>query len=259
MSRRLAGLVMVIASSLMAQTIGYDLLKITGVTLSPADANTVRASFAQAPRAELTSLLPYSVVLRNNSQYAIVAYTLHLSFVDQLGKVSGQNRMYYNLESKSNGMEIEPGSSRLITPIDSLSPSKVAGTGPSSSSTAELTSQIAGQKSVTVSLDLLVLDTGQVFGKDEFGTLSFLQGYVAGGQDAANLVETGLAGGSSLANISAQLGDLARRTMNTSDPAAMGRINEIRRLSRIAGQNSRDRLLSEVHRIRGMRTWNFYR
>ena len=136
------------------------------------------ASLNQTPSAELFSLLPYSLVLQNNSSHAIVAYTLHLSFVDYADQLSGHNRLYYNLESKSNGMEVEPAGNRLVTPIDALHlSSKVAGTGPLSNSAAALTSRIAAQKTVTVSLDLLVFDTGQVFGKDEFQTLSFLRGF----------------------------------------------------------------------------------
>ena len=248
-----------VASSLMAHTIGYDLVNIPGVILSPANSNSI-ASLNQVPSGDLLALLPYSLVLQNNTQHTIVAYTLYLSFVDHVGHSSGHNRMYFNLESKSNGMEVEPGSVRLVTPIDALHPStNVTGAGMGPGAATMLTSRIAAQKRVTVSLDLLVFDTGQVFGKDEFQTLSYLRGYISGGQEAANLVEIGLSGGSSLANIAAQLGSLARRTRNTADPDAMARASRSQRLAQIAGTGSLDRLRSEIQSIRGTRTWNFYR
>lgn len=260
MRRRLVVLSVAAASGLMAQNIGYDLMNVPGVSLLPANSNSALASVNQALNAGLSSLLPYSLVLQNNSRHMIVAYTLHLDFADQAGRLSGHNRVYFNLENKSNGMEVEPGGIRLVTPVDALHLSgKATGIGPSQRDAAALTSQIAAQKTVTVSLDLLVFDTGQVFGKDQFQTLSFLRGYISGGQEAANLVETGLANGSSPVNIAVQLKNLARSIRNTADPGAMGRTSQIQRLAQTAGQNSLDRLLSEVQSIRGMPAWNFYR
>ena len=80
----------------------------------------VAAALRDNPAPEIAALLPYSLLLQNNTGHRISVYTLRLSFVDAAGKSGGQNRQYFNLEPASNGMEILPGATRLISPTVSL-------------------------------------------------------------------------------------------------------------------------------------------
>jgi len=116
----------------MAQTIGYELPNVPGASVSAADLTNIRqfVDANQALNADVLALLPYSLVLHNNTRYTIVAYTLRLNFVDQTGHTGGHNRQYFNLDNKSNGMEVKPGGPRLITPIEIFNqPSKLGNTG----------------------------------------------------------------------------------------------------------------------------------
>ena len=217
---------------------------------------------AIAGRPDLVPLLPYSVVLINNTTHIIRAYTLRLTFVDATGKTRARNRQFFNLEAASNGMEISPGANRLVTVLASLtaenssrSRSFVGAGSPSEAN--ELYSLLQSQTSAVVAVDLIVFDSGQVIGPDEGRTLTYLQAYIAGESETASLLRTALNKGDGLGAITNQLNGILTDQTQRNDFASLARASQTRHFLRFSA--SREALQTEVTRVLAKPVFQLFR
>lgn len=178
----------------------------------------VAAVLGTDPASQLVALLPYSLVLDNNTGYSIRAYVLRLTFVDSRGVGGGRNRTYFNFRAVSNGAEIPGGGTQLVTPSSSLRVGPVTGRGwggrASPSSATETLQVLRSQASIVLSMDLIVFDNGDVIGPDESGALSYLKSWVRLEREMALLVDNRLRAGESPAAISQALQTLINETSN---------------------------------------------
>jgi hypothetical protein len=262
-------LLFVFTCAIMAQTVTISMkpLDFPGLRVASATDPSVQGFVTSvldgmdAP--EVTNLLPYSLVLDNNTPQTIRAYTIRLAFVDANGQSGGSDRQYFNFESTSNGMEIPAGSSRLVSPLRSLAINhrtsvSIAGASTPSKANA-LVNRLRSQVAVVVSMDLVVFDSGQVIGPDEGNTLSYLNGYLMGEREAASLVHTALTRGLSVEKVSAQLN---RLLTSIGDPQPrefdkLARASQVKRL--LMYSSSKERLLTEVSRILRKQSVTLYR
>jgi hypothetical protein len=256
------------ACSVMAQTVSFKSLMFPGIRATRATEASVQSfvtsTVGATPPAEIARLLPYSLVLENNTTNTVSAYTLRLTFVDANGKSGSRNRQYFNFEPVSNGMEILPGTARLVTPINSLDTKGASDTSPHSESGDAtevrnlLAAQLHSQVAVVVSLDLIVLNTGQVVGPDEGNTLSYLQGYLAGEHESASLVRTSLDAGESAQELSSRLTKLIGDLEDNKSFNTVARAGQVRRLLRLVGSSEED-LTKEADRILAKPSFTLYR
>ena len=242
--------------SAMAGTVSLKSVTFPGLQQRLATDPSVQSFVAQAIGAtselkEVRGLLPYSVVIDNNTGHTIIAYTLHLSFVDADGRSGGDTRQYFNFEAESNGMEIPARTQRLVTPFWSFSsaimPSKVM-VGPSRDSAINLVARLGAQVSVATCVDLVVLDDGQVLGPDEADTLSYLQGYLTGEHDTAAVVLDSMQRGDTTEQISNHLQQLLEHLGQQESLRARATETQVRRFLALAAE-SRERLYNEANRI----------
>ncbi len=254
-------LAMFFVSAIMAQTVSLKAPDYSGLAvLRATDVGAhqiVASALGPEPSPEIVDLLPYSVVLRNDTGHTICGYTIRLSFVDAAGRSGGLKRQYFNFESTSNGMEIPPGTARLVTPVFSMGPDRmtsvrgISGSSGGLNEALSLKNRLKSQTAVAVSVDLVVLDTGQVIGPDEGNTLSYLEGYLIGEREGAALVRTAFSTGGTLRQVSDQLEIMVRTLQEGNTAGAFDRLARAavaKRLLKFAAQ-SQEALLNEVNRI----------
>jgi hypothetical protein len=158
--------------------------------------------------------LDYALVIENHSGQSACAYTVRVTYTESTGKKGVRTRQYFQCGQRANGMAILPGERRLVgltTSTRLLQGGPVARVNFAGGYKPEVHALLASKQTVSVSLDLLVLDNGQVFGKDESASLSYLETYLASQRETAAIVNKELENGSSLASISQILMDFSRR------------------------------------------------
>lgn len=271
---KILALIVTLTCTAMAQTrtVSVKTVDFPGLQVALATDPSVQALVAAAlgnsPAPGIAALLPYSIILQNNTEHTIRAYTLRLSFVDAAGKSGAQNRHYFNLETASNGMEISPGAIRLVTSVISLDATvqkrQIGQTwsGVSEPSARTLSERLQAQVSVVVALDLIVFDTGLIIGPDEGNTLSYLQAYLIGEREAASVVKTELVmRHASLREVSDHLNNVVKQfsaQQSSKSFDGLARADAARRLSRLAGF-SQEALFNEVERILAKPAFTLYR
>jgi len=164
-------------------------------------------------------LEPDSLLLTNNLGSTIIGYTVCYRCTPESGEPSGRNRIHYNFGLRSNGVEIPNSATRLITP---------PGLG-------------FGQSDLTISIDLVILDSGQILGPDEAGTLAGLEGVLSAHAEIRSL----LAQTRTTADLEAELTRKFNEEREKTDRTAMMRGAEFRQLANLT-RRSPDLLLQEV-------------
>jgi hypothetical protein len=124
----------------------------------------VGASVPQTVSDALKPLLPYSVVLRNDSTKAVIAYTVSWTTIDKTGKRNTDYRTVWDINAFKS--LIPPNSAGLVTIVGPQSAHSI-------SHNSELTSEIAAeanrfqiQDSVAISLEAVMLEDGTASGPD---------------------------------------------------------------------------------------------
>ena len=160
-----------LAAAAMGQTsINVKDLPESGLTMMPSTDVAFAAKVAAlvgTPDAEATLLIPYSVVLTNSSPRTIRGYALQWSFVDKAGGTNSKLQVEQNFDSRQKGAEIQPGGSRVLSPfrpIDALVPGT---SGTRGGAPPNLSTKLSNMAAITVSLDSVAFDNGQVIGPNQ--------------------------------------------------------------------------------------------
>ncbi len=115
---------------------------------------------------ELIALLPYCVILLNNTNREIGRYTLTWAFTDAQGKKATHTASYGNSKTLHSGDSVFPNTARLVSIVPRLGMSP----GPSQWQISEQWDSwkdfYARQRSVVVTLDSVIFLDGQVLGSD---------------------------------------------------------------------------------------------
>lgn len=228
----------------------------------------VASALGPSPSPGLVSLLPYSVILKNETNQAIAAYTLRLTFVDADGRSGGRKRQFFNFETTSNGMEIPPGVARLVNAVTSIavnrgrfSTNSISGSVAGFDEATALSELLSSKAAVTIAVDLIVFDTGRVIGPDDGNTLTYLRGWVAAEREIASLVSDAMKDGATTESIAGQLRQLmAPSDTNTIGYDQLARTVQARHFLQLA-ESSMDALAlrNEVGRVLTKPIITFYR
>lgn len=237
----------------------------------------VASALGPSPSPGLVSLLPYSVILKNETNQAIAAYTLRLTFVDADGRSGGRKRQFFNFETTSNGMEIPPGAARLVNAVTSVATTKppespsslrrrfstnsISGSVAGFDEATALSELLSSKAAITIAVDLIVFDTGRVIGPDDGNTLTYLRGWVAAEREIASLVSDAMKDGATTESIAGQLRQLmAPSDTNTIGYDQLARTAQARHFLQLA-ESSMDALAlrNEVGRVLTKPIITFYR
>jgi hypothetical protein len=119
----------------------------------------VTTSLAPSAATQIQRLLPYSILLKNTSEQAIIAYTFSWTSVDSTGQPSTSYQTVCD-DITLKGL-ILPQSADIVT---SLGPANVAVIQPARLATEALFFQT--QRSVTIALEAVMFQDGSVIGRD---------------------------------------------------------------------------------------------
>jgi hypothetical protein len=226
------------------------------LTLRSASDATSRSTIPSALQSSLgkaSKLLPYSLLLTNNTGSTIIGYTIHYSGDSEGSESFAFNRVFYNFGVKSNGIEIPAGATQLATPLNaytlhapSLHTLSTTNGGPDEAD--KWLSSIAGQPVLILSVDLVVLDSGKVLGPNDGGTLEGLEGFLSGQAEAISIVRSSLARKLSTEDIAAELSRKFDEERVKSTRTAMTRAAEFRKFASFA-RRSRNLLLNELAKV----------
>lgn len=227
--------------------------ELTIQSVSDAAAQAMIPSTFHASLGTASKVLPYSLLLTNNTSSTIIGYTLHYSSVSEKGEPYTFNRVFYNFGVKSNGVEIPPGATQLATPLTShrLNAPSVQRSGSAYGSIDDADkwlSSIAGQSVLIISVDLVVLDSGKVLGPNDGGTMEGLDGFLSGQAEAISIVRSALARNLTGKEIAVELHKKLDEERLKNTRAAMTRATEFRKFARFA-QQSKELLINEVSNI----------
>jgi hypothetical protein len=201
-----------LAQALSAQTVTFlqgDWEK-SGIIVVPYDPSP---GFAVAARSsapgvlsqsavDISSVLPYSFILRNTSARTIVAYSARWATSDANGQVRTHDMTWENVQTLSGVSVIVPASDRLVMPVQQLAPPG------SPSSMAKFSAAIdnvrklfTNQAKIAVSLEAVIADNGVALGSDSGNTIQRISsridaqrevfsGIIAAGQNGQSAVIT---------------------------------------------------------------------
>lgn len=200
-------------------------------------------------------LLPYSLLISNNTSKTIRAYTVKMAFKGPSGALGGRVRQYFNFERRSNGTEIEPGEVHFVNVLRSIKLRRVA---PGASGLTsqpgeppdELEKLLRSQATVVLSVDLVVLADGRILGANEAKTLSFLDQYLRSEREFAQTIQSQLKRGASVEQIRRNLEiEISARDdrERLGRFGTLARVNQARRFLRHA-KASRESLVKETEK-----------
>jgi len=187
-----------------------------------AEPQVIIRPFSEGLIIQSVPLEPDSLLLTNNLGSTIIGYTVSYLCTPESGEPFGHNRISYNFGVNSNGAEIPNGATRLVTPPSCL---------------------YCGQSELTISVDLVILDSGQVLGPDEAGTLAGLEGVLSAQTEIRSLLAQTL----TLVELEAELTRKFNEERQKQDRTAMMRGAEFRQLANLA-RRSPDLLHQELAR-----------
>ncbi len=167
-------------------------------------------------------LEPGSLLLTNNLGSTIIGYTVRGFCTPEFGEPFGHHRVLYNFGVKSNGVEIPDGATRSVMLRD-----------PDRSGRSFVT--------MTISIDLVILDSGKVLGPDEGGTLAGLEGVLSAQAEIRSL----LAQHRTTEELEAEFTRMFNEENKKRDRAALTRGAEFRQFANLA-RRSKDLLLQEI-------------
>jgi len=251
---------------------GIQIIRATDPSVQP----LVASALGSTPSPGLVSLLPYSVILKNDTSRTIIAYTLRVTFVDAAGRSGGRTRQFFNLEATSNGMEIPRGAAHLVNALMSRRANRVpplagksstnGGTGPAFGfdEATDLSQLLSSKAAVAIAVDLIVFDTGKVIGPNDGNTLAYLRAWVMAEREIASVVRDALNRGTTIQSIIEQLEQLVAQfdTAITSARAhdQRARAMQARHFLRLAAESSGNTLAlqNEINRVLAKPTFMFY-
>jgi hypothetical protein len=182
---------LVIGSILMAQTtINVKDLAADGVILTPstsADFASQAATLVQTSGTN-ASLLPYSVIVKNLTQQTIRGYALKWSYVGTDGKTDGHYQLKQNFDPRQKGAELAAGQGHVISPLGELLPVAPTYAGGGALVSPDSLSRLAGQASISVSLDSVAFENGKVIGPNEGAAINVWMNMYAAQRDVGAAV-----------------------------------------------------------------------
>lgn len=189
---------------------------------------------------------PDALLVTNHLGSTIIGYTLLYRGAPESGEPSGLNRTYYNFGVSSNGVEIPDGATQFVMPQVSHRWEAPAPqhTGMSQCGAREADpwfSSVSGQSVITISIDLVILDSGKVLGPDEGGTLAGLKGVLS----AYAEIRAALAQNRTQEDLEAEFTRKFNEEREIPGRTAMMRGAEFRHMARLAGR-SKNLFLHEV-------------
>jgi hypothetical protein len=120
---------------------------------------------------DLSAVLPYSFVLRNSSEQAIVGISARWAITDLNGKVVSHDRVWTNLQSPKEGL-VPPHSDRLVIPLNAAPPNDPTSVSYMRRAIDGLPRAFAQEAAILVSLELVIFDDGRAVGSDSANIVS---------------------------------------------------------------------------------------
>jgi hypothetical protein len=138
--------------------------------------------------ADIEPLLPFCYVLRNNTDKSIIVYSTRWTLTDSLGTSTTQDATWWNLSSFRGGDAIEPGASRLVSPIFRLGVTSFGPTGSALSKQLRQTlADFNRQDKLAVSLETVIFADGTAIGTDATGAIVSARAYLDGEREVKDL------------------------------------------------------------------------
>ena len=215
-------LIILVAVSAFAQTsnpmtkrdLADDGFLIVGPNDSSFESELQHLNFEKKP--EMSTLKPFSVVLRNASSRSVVAFAIKWVVSDASGKVMIRSFHYIEPSGLLDGgrektkralveHQIRPGGTRLVT---------FNGMGRTEDELRDLASSSLPESVQHVEIDLAVFDNGESIGPNTLGLMETFAAYVSARQDVMEEVDSRTAKGENLKDVVA---DLKSRLMPEAD------------------------------------------
>lgn len=189
---------------------------------------------------------PDALLVTNHLGSTIIGYTLLYRCTPESGEPSGLNRTYYNFGVNSNGVEIPDGATQFVTPQvshrwEAAAPQHTGMSQCAAGESDPWLSSVSGQSVITISIDLVILDSGTILGPDEGGTLAGLQGVLRANEEIRAI----LAHDWSRKELEAEFTRKFNEEREKPGRTAMMRGAEFRQLASLA-RRSNDALLQEL-------------
>lgn len=150
---------------------------------SPGFAQALSKVPVSTSAADVTTLLPFSVVITNNTEHEVILYSVAWVFEDASGKMTRRTATWFNLATFHDGDALPAHASRLVSEVYRLG----MPLGPQSelikSSSVELNAFYAKQSTLTVSLDVVIFDDGRVIGPDLGNHSNFAKAHINAERD----------------------------------------------------------------------------
>jgi hypothetical protein len=143
--------------------------------------------------AAVQPLLPYSVIVKNEGQKSVVAIEMIWSHENQRGMVVSKSFRQYTLFT-TDPARIQPGDARVCTPVLGLNLALVAKrfnmiSKADPQQQREYAELFPTLSDITVSLDCVVFDDGQIIGPDTAMTMSFMNGTLRASREALSAMQ----------------------------------------------------------------------
>jgi hypothetical protein len=156
---------------------------LSGVTIidskSPEFMTAVTPLVDPAVFPSIQAILPFSYVLKNNTNKFIIVYSTRWTLIDSSGQVTTQDRTWWNLSTLRDGDAIAPGASRFVSPIFRLGVPRVGPTGDALSHQIERTlAQFSSKAKVETSLETVIFEDGSAVGTDATNATAQAQAYL---------------------------------------------------------------------------------
>lgn len=135
---------------------------------------------------------PYTVVLSNNTQRSLVAYSLSWNYVDGAGAVTSDMMRFVQIyqfmdrgrtRASRAGQSIAPSGKRLISPIFNISPSLPCDLSRLLGIASQLDAKLHKDQAITVTLDAAAFEDGTVVGPDTGNLFTRLSAEINAEQD----------------------------------------------------------------------------
>ena len=167
-----------------APNLRYSNLDQTGVRLVTPDSIAflplLHSRVNESAMAPLHSLLPYTVIVKNESQRAVAAITLIWSYKNKQGRPITNTTVHFTLAADHRQM-LRVGDMWILTPVHAVNQavqtgrfSMIAMADPRLQQT--LLTDFAAQADIGISLDCLVFEDGELIGPDRALTAAYLNG-----------------------------------------------------------------------------------
>lgn len=197
------------AQTVTVQDGGWANSGIELVSFSSPQSNQLASAAVGPSLSAITPFLPYSFILRNRTTHQIAAYSALWTSVDLLGGVHNSSFVFVNPFTLGGPEAIAAGADRIVTPVPGLGYDPLPGTATLATIQNRVLTKFGGQRTVTVSLDAVVLEDGTLIGPDIRNAGPHIQGKLDAIRDVAMSVSTAIRGGADVAAIQHTLSQMS--------------------------------------------------